>query len=168
MFKTCPECGGEFQAWVTRCPDCDAALVDASEAAVARPARRGLPHASELVCVQRGDPRELRGLAEQLQQKGLSSRIDVHPPDAAIRPPRARGSGVTGTQFGLYVRAEDVALARQIQGEHLKQVVPDAHALSPESDAVLSDCPACGASLAEGATSCASCDLEFPEQGDDG
>ena len=88
----------------------------------------------------------LRGLAEQLQQKGVSSRIDVHPPDAAIRPPRARGSGVTGTQFGLYVRAEDVALARQIQSEHLKQVVPDAHTLSPESDAVLSDCPACGAS----------------------
>jgi hypothetical protein len=167
MFKTCPECGGEFQAWVTRCPDCDVALVIAS-GEVARPAPRELPHASELVCVERGDPWHLRELAERLQQQGLSCRIDVYPPDSAIRPPARRGAGTSGAQFGLYVRAEDVALAQQLRSEHLKRVVPDAHALSGEAGGVLSDCPACGAPLEETAVSCASCGLEFPEQGADG
>lgn len=166
MFKTCPECGGEFQAWVARCPDCDVALVVAS-GEVARPAPRELPHASELVCVDRGDPWHLRELAERFQQQGVSCRIDVYPPDAAIRPPTQRGAGV-GTQFGLYVRAEDVALAQQLRAEHLKVVVPDAHALSGEAGAALSDCPACGEPLDEGAARCASCGLEFPEHGTDG
>jgi hypothetical protein len=169
MFKTCPECGGEFQAWVTRCPDCDVALVIAGEE-VARPAPRELPHAGELVCVERGDPWHLRELAERLQQQGISCRIDVYPPDAAIRPParRAAGTSTTGTQFGLYVRAEDVALAQQLRSEHLAEVVPGAQALAGEVGGVLSDCPACGTPLAEGAGSCASCGLEFPEQGGDG
>lgn len=167
MFKTCPECGGEFQAWVTRCPDCDVALAIASGEVVARPARRELPHASELVCVDRGDPWHLRELAERFQQQGVSCRIDVYPPDAAIQPPARRGTGASATQFGLYVRPEDVALAQQLRAEHLKRVVPDAHALSGEAGGALSDCPACGEPLAEGAASCASCGLEFPEHGTD-
>jgi hypothetical protein len=66
------------------------------------------------------------------------------------------------------VRAEEVALAQQLRAEHLKVVVPDAHALSGEAGAALSDCPACGEPLDEGAASCASCGLEFPEHGTDG
>ena len=167
MFKTCPGCRGEFQAWVTRCPDCDVTLVIAV-GEVARPVTRELPRASELVCVERGDPWHLRELAERLQQQGVSCRIDVYPPDAPIRPPARRGSAAAGTQFGLYVRSEDLALAQQIRTEHLQRVVPDAHTVSGEANAVLADCPACGAPLEEGAASCASCGLEFPELGADG
>jgi hypothetical protein len=166
MFKTCPQCGGEFQAWVASCPDCDVALVIAS-GEVVRPVAQELPRASELVVVERGDPWQLRELAERFQREGLSCRIDVHPPDAAIRPPARRGSPAGGIRFGLYVRAEDVALAQQIRSEHLESIVPDAHAVSGEPGAALADCPACAAPLGEGASSCASCGLEFPELGGD-
>ena len=166
MFKTCPECGGEFQAWVVNCPDCEVPLGFAS-GEVVRPVAQELPRASELVPVERGDPWQLRELAERFQQQGLSCRIDVYPPDAAIRPPARRGSPSGGSRFGLYVRPEDVALAQQIRSEHLKSIVPDAHVLSGEPGAALLDCPACGEALAEGASSCASCGLEFPELGAD-
>ena len=166
MFKTCPECGGEFQAWVTRCPDCDVALVIAS-GEVAPTVTRELPHARELVCVERGDPWHLREIAERLQQQGVSCRIDVYPPDAPIQPPARRGSAAGASRFGLYVCAEDLALAQQIRSEHLQRVVPDAAAPVVEAGAVLADCPACGTPLGEGAVSCASCGLEFPELGTD-
>jgi hypothetical protein len=52
--------------------------------------------------------------------------------------------------------------------QHLAAVVPDAQALAGEPGAALSECPACGEPLAEGAASCASCGLEFPEAGADG
>src|SRR5512145_1555790 len=126
MFKACPECGGEFQGWVTRCPDCDVALVIASgDAPPVRPAPRELPHASALVCIERGDPWHLRELAERLQEQGVSCRIDVFPPEGRIRPPAQRG-GTSGTQFGLYVSAADLPLAQRLRGEHLAEVVPDA------------------------------------------
>ena len=167
MFKTCPACGGEFQSWVARCPDCDVALVIASgEAPPAPPTPRELPHARELRCIERGDPWHLRELAERLQEQGVSCRIDVYPPEGQIRPPAQRGAGTSGTQFGLYVQAEDAALAQQLRSQHLAQVVPDAHALAAEAGAALTECPACGEPLAEGAASCASCGLEFPDQAD--
>jgi hypothetical protein len=169
MFKACPECGGEFQSWVARCPDCDVALVITSGASPsARPAPRMLPHASELVCIERGDPWHLRELAERLQEQGVSCRIDVHPQTGRSQAPAQGGAGARGTQFGLYVRAEDAALAQQLRSDHLAAVVPDAHAPSFEPGAALSECPACGEPLAEGAARCASCELEFPEQGADG
>jgi hypothetical protein len=164
VFKYCPTCGGEFQLWVSVCPDCKAALVE-SAVAVAPPTPpppEELPHARELVCVERGDPWHLRELAEALNEQGISCRIDVHPPDAAIPPPARRGAA-TQTRFGLYVRAADRARAEQLRGEHLERAVPDAAGLAGEPGALLADCPACGAPLAEGATSCASCGLEFPE-----
>jgi hypothetical protein len=164
VFKTCPECGGEFQEWVERCPDCAVALSTGPlEAARQKPARE-LPPARELTCIERGEPWHLRELAERLQQQGLSCRIDVYPPDAPIRAPARRGGSVTA-RFGLYVRPDDLALAQQIRSEHLQRVVPEAPAPAGETGAVLADCPACGARLAEGDASCASCGLEFPELG---
>jgi hypothetical protein len=138
------------------------ALVEGAVAVPPPLAPEELPPARELVCVERGDPWHLRELAEALQERGISCRIDVHPPDAAIRPPARRGAP-TQTRFGLYVRAGDQAQAAQVRGEHLERAVPDAAGLDGEPGALLSDCPACGAPLAEGAASCASCGLEFPE-----
>ena len=165
MFKTCPACGSEFQAWVAQCPDCEVPLEIASGEAPPRVPLE-LPHARELVPLERGDPWHLRELAERLQQAGLSCRSDAYPPYAQIRAPaRKRGpvAAVAGPSFGLYVRREDVARAQQIRAEHLKESVPGAEVLTSEAGAVLTDCPACGEALAEGATSCASCGLEFPE-----
>src|SRR5688572_3865695 len=105
MFKVCPSCGGEFQHWVTQCPDCAVALQTGGPGAGAPPARapaEELPPASELTCLQRGDPYALHEIAERLQAAGLSCRIDVHPPGEPIRPGARRGAGVANT-FGLYV-----------------------------------------------------------------
>ena len=166
MFKTCPACGSEFQAWVAQCPDCEVPLQLSSSEAPPVPPRFELPPARELVAFERGDPWHLREIAERLQQGGLSCRIDAYPPDAPIRAPaRKRGPVAPGSgpSFALYVRHEDVGLAQQLRAEHLKESVPGAEALAVETGAVLSDCPACGEALSEGATSCASCGLEFPE-----
>ena len=163
MFKHCPACGGEFQPWVSRCPDCDVALELGS--GTPAPARRSseLPPARELTCLEKGDPRALHEIAERLQAQGLSSRIDVYPPDGAIRPPARRGSGEVSARFGLYVRPAEIEAARRIRSDHLREVVPDA--ASPEGDAgaALAACPACGAELDDSAAACAACGLEFPE-----
>ncbi len=164
MFKYCPECNGEFQQWALRCPDCGVALEIASDGAPAvPPAARVLPPASELVCVERGEPWRLHELAEQLQAQGISCRIDASARPAAARPPR----GGASSHFGLFVLGADLDAARRVRSEHLKRVVPDAAALTGEPGALLNDCPACGATLEEGAASCASCGLEFPELGAD-
>jgi len=165
VFKTCPRCGGEFQAWVVDCPDCGVALVTDAGAVVRRPAEP-LPPASELVPVERGDPWQLRELAQRFQQEGLSCRIDVYPPDAPRRPP-ARGAPAGGTRFAVYVREVDVPRAEWIRSEHSKTSVPDGPASPTAPGTALAACPACGEPLAEGASGCASCGLEFPELGAD-
>ena len=167
MFKHCPECKGEFQPWVTLCPDCGVALQTAPDQPSPK-AQRELPPAHELVCMERGDPRALLEVAERLQAEGLSCRIDVHPPETPIRPLARQGSGAIAKGFGLYVRAADLEAARRIQTEHLRRSLPEAAGEALATGSELVDCPACGAALAEGAASCASCGLEFPEQGVDG
>lgn len=161
MFKRCPECRVEFQDWVEQCPDCHVALVS-SDAPLAEPEPpRELPPAHELLCLERGDPAHLRQLAEQLQAEGVSCRLDAYPPaGGGEASPRAPGGG----SFGIYVLAEQAAAAVTLRNAHLESVVPDAVGLSGGAGAELADCPACGERLREGAASCESCGLEFPEQ----
>jgi hypothetical protein len=165
VFKTCPQCGGEFQQWVVDCPDCGVALVTDAGAVVERPAEP-LPPASELVAVARGDPWQLRELAERFQQAGVSCRIDVYPPDTPLRPP-ARGAPTGGVRFGLYVREADVPEAEWIRSEHARTAAPEAPASPVAPGTTLAECPACGEPLVEGASGCAECGLEFPELGGD-
>lgn len=160
MFKHCPSCRGEFQNWVERCPDCGTALVLA-EAKPPPETREELPPASELVCLERGDPRTLHEIAQRFQAAGLSCRIDVYPADGKIQLGQ-RGSGVT-TPFGLYVRARDEAEAKRIRLEQVRETLPEAAGHSLGAGAELADCPACGEPLAEAARECAACGLEFPE-----
>jgi hypothetical protein len=162
MFKVCPSCAGEFQAWVTQCPDCAVPLrLGAADGAPPEPAAEAeLPPAYELVCLQRGDPRALHEVAERLQGEGISCRIDVHPPGEPIRLGARRGSGVA-TTFGLYVREGDVAHATAVREQHLHETVPGAEPSAVGAE--LSACPACGELLADGANACTACGLEFPD-----
>jgi hypothetical protein len=160
VFKRCPECRVEFQEWVEQCPDCHVALVSA-EAPLPEPeAPRELPPASELLCLERGDPPHLRQLAEQLHAEGVSCRIDAYPP-AGGSGASARAPG--GGSFGLYVLAEQAQAAISLRNAHLESVVPDSAGLNEGAGAELADCPACGERLPEGAAACESCGLEFPE-----
>jgi hypothetical protein len=160
VFKRCPACRVEFQEWVEQCPHCHVALVP-SDAPLPEPeAPRELPPAHALLCLERGDPSHLRQLAEQLQAQGVSCRIDTYPPaGGAAASPRVPGGG----SFGLYVLKEQAYAAVALRNAHLESVVPDAAGLSDGAGAELADCPACGEHLGEGAASCASCGLEFPD-----
>jgi hypothetical protein len=165
MFKVCPSCAGEFQQWVTQCPDCGVPLQIGGPGggAAPQPARAAadeLPPARELACLQRGDPRALHEIAERLQAEGISCRIDAYPPDEPIRVGARRGAGVA-TTFGLYVRESDAARGAAVREQLLHETVPDAEGSALGAE--LSACPACGEPLAEGAGACAGCGLEFPD-----
>ena len=163
MFKICPEGHGEFQQRVTHCPDCGAALQLATSAEPPVRTVVGLPPAHELTCIERGDPRALHEIAEQLQSAGVSCRIDAYPPDQPIRLGR-RGAGVA-TTFGLYVRPADAEAATRLRTQHLQQTLPEAASVRLATGTELLECPACGEPLAETARDCAACGLEFPEAG---
>jgi uncharacterized protein with PIN domain len=164
MFKVCPDCRGEFQSWVERCPDCNVALqLGSADALPAAPARE-LPPARELSCVERGDPRALHEIAERLQLAGISCRIDAYPPDEPIRLGGRRGSGVA-TTFGLYVRPADAERATELRTQHIQQSLPESVGYEVAAGTELHDCPACGEPIAETARECAACGLEFPEAG---
>jgi hypothetical protein len=157
----CPSCGGEFQPWVARCPDCDVALgEDAPRAAPAEPAAPDFPPARELVCLRRGDPWYLREIAERLAEEGIPVRIDVDPSGEAAARGRGRGR-VPG--LGLYVRPQDAARAQQVDHEYHLANAPDAEAVL-RPDELLEACPACGERLAEGTAACPECGLEFPQE----
>jgi hypothetical protein len=161
MFKVCPSCGGEFQAWVSQCPDCGAPLqLGAPDGAPPSRPADDFPPAHELTCIERGQPQALHGIAERLQAEGISSRIDVHPPGGPIRLGARRGAGVAAS-FGLYVREEDAAHAKAVREQHMRESVPDAPGAALGAE--LSACPACGERLADGASACAACGLEFPD-----
>ena len=162
MFKVCPSCAGEFQHWVTQCPECAVPLqLGAPDGTPPVPAGRDeFPPAHELTCLERGAPQGLAEIAERLQAAGISCRIDVHPPGDPIRLGARRGAGVA-TSFGLYVREEDAEHAKAVREQHLRENVPDAP--NAALGAELSACPACGERLADGASACAACGLEFPD-----
>jgi uncharacterized protein with PIN domain len=164
MFKICPAGHGEFQQRVTHCPDCGAALRLATSAEPPVRAVPVLPPAHELSCIERGDPRALREIAERFQTAGISCRIDGYPPDEPIRLGARRGSGVA-TSFGLYVLPADVEKAARLRTQHLQQSLPEAAGYAVAAGTELHECPACGEPLAEAARDCAACGLEFPEAG---
>lgn len=157
MFRRCPECRGEFQEWVERCPDCQVALVAADQPLPPKAAPPELPEARELVCVERGEPRHLRELAFELQAEGVPCRIDLYP------PPGSEASAEPGpTRFGLYVERERAETAAALRTAYLERVVPDSAGLAENVGSELVACPACGESLAESAVRCDVCELEFP------
>lgn len=162
MFKVCPSCGGEFQQWVTQCPDCAVALQIGGGPSLPAAAPRELPPARELVCIERGDPRALHEIAERLQVAGLSCRIDPYPPDEPIRPGGRRGSGVA-TTFGLYVLPAEAEDATRLRTEHVRETLPEAAGYEVAAGTELSACPACGEPLADAARECAACGLAFPD-----
>lgn len=159
MFKLCPQCRAEYQEWAEQCPDCHVGLVASDQPLPPPEAPSALPPARELLCLERGDPSYLRDLAEQLQAEGVSCRIERYPPEGGAAPARAPGTG----RFGLYVLPDQAPAAVAVRNAHLERVVPDAAGLSAATGTELSDCPACGEALREGAASCESCGLEFPE-----
>jgi hypothetical protein len=163
-FKLCPECGAEHVQTAQVCVDCDVALVSGPlETAVSLPSAP-LPPASELAQIAAGSPWEMQRFALQLQEAGISCRVDERPgePARARRGANAapRGSFGSAVRLGLYVLPADVEAARSaLQGFLLQHDAGDS-APTPEGPA-LEACPACGTPISAAASACADCGLEF-------
>ena len=170
MYKVCPSCGDEFQPRVDECPDCHCALEWPRETAPeSEAAPADLPPADQLTCVKIDEGWRLRDLAGHLQRRGLSSRIDSHPPGRPLAGPDVlRRGGLFGSslRLGLYVRPDDAERAARILAPHLTGERPaDAEegqgehpGQAPEAGDV---CPACGSPLRDGDAACGECGLAF-------
>ncbi len=150
MFKVCRQCGGEYQAWVAVCPDCNISLdLPPGEVLAPAPEERASAPIADPVVLRLDTPGPLSELAEALQEHGISSQIGPH----------AGGAGLA-----IYVARADLTTAHAISEELVAQGLPDL-----DVDAIVdhdpSACPACGEPTPENAASCASCGLEFPEVG---
>ncbi len=163
MFKSCPRCGDEFQHWVNECPDCHVPLAhaDAGGSAPAlgeRSAAAPAPFTSP-VLLRRGDPRDLRELAERLGAQGIACAVGGDFGKASKGIGRA-GAGRSVT-LGLFVEERDLPAASEIQRAWLAEQMPEDASAGPVGE--LSGCPGCGEPLAADARACRSCGLEFPD-----
>jgi hypothetical protein len=159
MFQHCHRCGGEFQPWVTECPDCRVPL-HAAPGEAPDPADRSDPIAplENPVLLKVGEPWELRELAETLQEHGVSCEIDAYPRGGSIARAGARKQPA---RLGIYVAGADVASVRELVEELAAAARSESGVEAVEHDP--GACPACGEPTPENAPSCASCGLEFPE-----
>jgi hypothetical protein len=149
VYKVCRQCGGEYQSWVSVCPECNVALDwprDELAPAPAREQHEPAPIADPVVLRFEG-PEMLTEIAEALQEQGIASRIAPHEQ--------------AGARLAIYVSRAHAPTAFAIS----EQVI--ARSLHVDADELVDygpgACPACGEPMPETATACASCGLEFPE-----
>lgn len=154
--KACPECREIYTRFATTCADCDVELV----AAESLPPEEALdlPPAAELECVRVAPLAWVRALSQGLQERGVDHRVERAAAEDA--PPGQKAAVFGAVQlFGLYVRSEDAAPARELDGTIAAQLLPEeAPELSVEER---ESCPACGAALGWEATECPDCGLPF-------
>src|SRR5262245_1417257 len=162
-FKTCPRCGVEYVATALVCSDCNVALEVLPTEGAEPPAIASLPPASELTRIAAGGPWEMERLALELQEAGISSRIDAMPSGAPSSRPVAgappRGSGA-GARLALYVPPSEEELARSVIQGILAEAGAGGGGRAREGES-LDACPACGAAISPIASACADCGLEF-------
>jgi hypothetical protein len=157
-YKHCPECRTEYLLTAARCADCDVDLVDGATLAAQQAEITAFPPASELACVRVAPIPWIQALSEALQQGGVRHRVE--PARAEDVPDGPRDDVFGGAQlFGLYVRPEHEAPARELDAAIAAQILPEEAPLVEEGD--VESCPACAAGLATDATECPDCGLEF-------
>jgi hypothetical protein len=171
LYRSCPQCGDEFQHWVSECPDCRVPLRELDPNAPRPPAVEPPPRAEpaldlgDFVCIRVADVWQLRTLAERLEAAGVACRVDAFPPGASLQPSRAGARTAprgTGTQLGLYVRRDDVAHAREVEHAERVETTPDLPASAAASGADFEGCPGCGTPIDPAREECAECGLVFP------
>ncbi len=95
------------------------------------------------------------GLSERLSQAGIAHRIEPGEEPPTGGPP----------VFGVFVRAEDLDAAREIDSGFMRYQMPDLpedyDPATPTEEAAPSDdvCPACGDPVATGDSECPGCGL---------
>jgi hypothetical protein len=158
QFKVCPECRVEYRPEAEACADCRVPLVHA-DAAPLEDELRDFPPAAQLECVRVAPVAWMEALAQGLQERGVTLRVERALAEDAPEGQRADIFGDIAQLFGLYVRSEDLELARELDASIAAQLVPDeAEALA---DGEVEACPACGAALAADGLECSDCGLSF-------
>jgi hypothetical protein len=157
-YLICPECREEHTRAATHCADCHVALVTPDEIAANDVEVAELPPASELDCVRVAPLAWVRALSQGLEQVGIAHRIEAV--DGEDAPDGQDPSIFGGARlFGLYVRSEDVAPTRELDGSIASQLLPDEAAELVEGEE--ESCPACGTSLAADEVECGECGLRL-------
>lgn len=160
-YQHCPQCGDEFQAWVTECPDCRVPLGSTPAPASAAPIVSSLPPLTELAAIAQGDPWELRALAEQLLDEGVSSLVEAYPPPGGSADTAAAPRG-HGTDLALYVEPTRAQRAADLVAAYRAERAGN-FAASDAPGTEYSTCPGCDDPIADDAAECPSCGLVFPE-----
>jgi len=158
-YKACPECRSEYRLEVLRCVDCDVELVHISELPPEGPdALADFPPASELECVRVAPLAWIRALSDALQEAGVPHRVQPARAEDAPEGQRPDIFGDVGL-FGLYLRAEDLEPARELDGLISARLLPEE---APDlADGEDDACPACGTLLSPEAVECPDCGLQF-------
>jgi hypothetical protein len=111
----CPQCGDEFQDWVTTCPDCQAALT--SKRPPARKAKARTTPAELVVAEIYSDPEQVERARELLSARGIRTyvfdgQMPVNEPVFVSSP-----GGIS-----LRVDKTQVEKAQQILAEHREEI----------------------------------------------
>ena len=83
------------------------------------------PPASELECVRVAPVAWMEALARGLQERGVTLRVERALAEDAPEGQRADIFGDIAQLFGLYVRSEDLELARELDASIAAQLVPE-------------------------------------------
>ncbi len=155
-YLYCPECHGEYLRSVTRCIDCDVALV--AEHALPDEEDLELPPAEQLVCIRVAPIAWIRALSDGLRDRGVAHRVEQATPEDA---PEGQRPDVFGnvSLFGLYVQDAHAEDARELDGTMAARLVPEEAPPADEGEA--ESCPACGTPVAADAPECSDCGLSF-------
>lgn len=143
------------------CPACDAQFPDEHDACVHCGAPLGDDSAAGFVLLASLDPFESRQLLDRLAEAEVAFAV-LNDRDARAR---SVGRGRPGSFAGVnvFVHPDQHARASALHQQMVRESLPDlpedfaAEAMDPDS------CPACASPLAEDASSCAECGLEFPD-----
>jgi hypothetical protein len=158
LYLVCPECFAEHTRAVTHCGDCGVELVTPNAIAAVEAEVAEFPPASELDCVRVAPLAWVRALSNGLERDGVAHRVE---PASEEDAPEGQDVEIfAGAQlFGLYVRGNDAAAARELDQSIAVQLLPD-EAL-PLAEGEEESCPACGSPLALDAVECAECGLRL-------
>lgn len=154
--KICPRCEGEFQSWVTECPDCEIPLISPAELAERQRAllrQQGAAALQELeddavemrsprlaanegTLYRAGDQNLCVGIAHALSAQGVAWRI--------------------APVYGVFVLPEDIPAADEALHASATEGIPDLQPTTGDHDDA---CPACGFKLRPNETECPECGL---------
>jgi hypothetical protein len=137
------------------CPICKTSLVSEDEVSETPVPVILTDDLSSLEKVRTTDLDWIHHLQDKLAQAGIAHRVEI-----ADLPNRRQN------YFALYVRPEDLPIAREIDAQVFGVEVPDAEGMPRVEDLDFWSCPACGSRLGEKDLKCSNCGLVlFPTEG---